>query len=424
MIYHSNNIRLTLTLLLTLFALNVLGQTELKVMSYNVLTYPESSSDTRADTLKKILDYYAPDLLLLQELKSPGGLADIVGACGDLEGNYVSGTYEAQISNPNNSWRLQQNIVYNESILELVAESVVTTNYRDVNYFRLYWKGSADIGTMDSVLFHVYVTHLKSSRGEENEALRLGMVEIWMNHIKQLPEYSRIIAAGDFNVYSAFEPAYQLLTTTNGTNTLYDPINMPGWGEDGSGHAGILTQSTRSSGGSGGAGGGLDDRFDFVLLSDALMSEDQPVTYIEDTYKALGNNGTCYNRDFLDCNIDNEIPYDILRSLWYMSDHLPVVLSLDVPFYPTALEDQNSVAPAFQIYPNPVQDWLSIEWSENVLPQDRQLELYDASGRLLFAIPSSSDHSSSAGVSLDFLEPGVYFIGRVNGGGMEKVLVF
>ena len=97
---------------------------------------------------------------------------------------------------------------------------------------------------------------------------------------------------GDFNLYHSSEASYQLLLSTNPNpvGQLFDPINMPGdWTQNPS-FAAIDTQSPRTQSFGGGATGGMDDRFDFILVSAALM--DTAGTYaMPETYHAFGNDG-------------------------------------------------------------------------------------------------------------------------------------
>ena len=337
----------------------IFAQSDIKVMSYNVLIYPEGEMVNRIDTLSKILDYYEPGLLLLQELKSEQGLQDIGQELNALFGNYKTGTYVPQVSNPANSWRLQQNVIFNKAVFELVSEEVIETPYRDVNYFELQILDGD--GTSTSELLHTYVTHLKSSQGSTNEQLRLSMVEVLMDHISLLPSESNVIVAGDFNVYYGGEPAYELLLSPNGTNTLYDPIDMPGWAGTNFPNREIYTQSTRLSSLPDGSGGGMDDRFDFILLSDRLMNPNARIAYQKESYQALGNNGTCYNQDLIDCTTDDNVPFELLRSLYYMSDHLPIVLSLDVNETVSTYELSHSLeSPLIEITPNPASSQIDL----------------------------------------------------------------
>ena len=149
--------------LLMIYGTLMYAQNNIKIMSYNLLIYPEGQMVNRIDTLSKILDFYEPDLLLVQELRNEQGLQNIEQELNALFGNYSIGTYVPQISNPSNGWRLQQNLIYNKAVLEMVREEVIETPYRDVNYaqFRIL----SENGTASTDLLHTYNTHLKSSRG-------------------------------------------------------------------------------------------------------------------------------------------------------------------------------------------------------------------------------------------------------------------
>ncbi len=347
-------------LFLVVYGTSIFAQSEIKIMSYNLLVYPEGSMVNRIDTLSKILDFYKPDLLLVQELKSEQGLKDIEQELSDLFGNYKAGTYVPQVSNPANSWRLQQNLIFNEAVFELVSEQVIETPYRDVNYFQL--RILEEDGTPSTDVLHTYVTHLKSSQGSNNEQLRLGMVEVLMDHVSLLPAESKVLVAGDFNVYYGGEPAYELLLSPNGTNTLHDPIDMPGWASSNFSHTEVYSQSTRLSSLADGSGGGMDDRFDFILLSEQLMNPMAKFVYQADSYKALGNNGTCYNQDLINCSTVDNVPFDMLRSFYYMSDHLPIVLNLNIN--EAVATDELSLSSENQriaMMPNPANAQLVIE---------------------------------------------------------------
>ncbi len=353
---HAVNMKKCIVFCLMMFSgYSIFAQSDIKIMSYNLLIYPEGDMVNRIDTLSDILDYYQPDLLLLQELRSEEGLRQIEEELDALFGGYAAGSYVPQISNPSNSWRLQQNMVYNEAVFELVGEEVIETPYRDVNYFQ--FKILSDVDGEEELL-HTYVTHLKSSQGSSNEQLRLSMVEVLLDRIGDLPDDSNVVVAGDFNVYYGGEPAYELLLKANGTNTLHDPIDMPGWAGSNFPNLEVYSQSTRLSSLEDGSGGGMDDRFDFILLSDALMQTNSPYVYKADSYHALGNNGTCYNRDLIDCTTVDNVPYEILRSLYHMSDHLPIVLSLEK----NTMVSTNELIEArlVDVSPNPAHDQIVV----------------------------------------------------------------
>ncbi len=326
----------------TLIIQGIQAQEFFTIMNYNTLNFPNGNPQNRQDTLKKILDFVEPDIILLQELKSEEGLLSIVEeSCADLDGLYKSATWEPIQSNPNSSWPLQQNIVYNSDRFTLHEENVVLTNYRDINEFIFYFNSEELISNQDTAFLYLYTTHLKSSQGGENEQLRLEMVESFSAHLETLPIDAQVIIGGDFNLYDSAEPAYQLLLSTENAIVLEDPIDMPGeWHSGSFSEKSILTQSTRTSQLFGdGASGGMDDRFDFMLCSENMMDGSDGYQYLQNSYYALGNNGTCYNESILDCMPNVTVPSSVMTALYYMSDHLPVIMQL-------SLDQTNSVKEA------------------------------------------------------------------------------
>ena len=172
----------SLTLLKAVFTTAAFCQTTINVMSYNVLNYPLGDMQDRADTLKVITDYVNPDLFLLQELKSEEGLQTILQTCfGDSETPYQASEYVPQLSNPNSSWKLQQALIYNSDMFGLAEQDEVTSVVRDLNIFKMYFKDEQHLQG-DTTYLYVFVTHLKSSQGEDNEQRRLQMMESFTNY--------------------------------------------------------------------------------------------------------------------------------------------------------------------------------------------------------------------------------------------------
>ncbi len=393
--------------LLVFIGNSIIAQNNIKIMSYNVLNYPEGDMVSRIDTLSKILDFYAPDLLLLQELKSEDGLQNIEQELNVLFGGYQAATYVSQISNPSNSWRLQQNLIFNEAVFELATEQTIETPYRDINYFQL--QILEEDGSPSTEKLHTYVTHLKSSQGSSNEQLRLSMVEVLIDHISLLPPESNVIVAGDFNVYSGGEPAYELLLSANGTNTLQDPIDMPGWAGSNFPNKEIYTQSTRLSSLEDGAGGGMDDRFDFILLSDQLMSANTRIVYQEESYQALGNNGTCYNQDLIDCSTTDNVSFELLSALYHMSDHLPIVLSLAINEMVSIVDlPSSSESQLIGITPNPANAQIELTSHEiNTI----DLRIFNAQGNMVLIKKLSKQKTT---IDITSLPSGLYIVQSID----------
>lgn len=94
---------------------------------------------------------------------------------------------------------------------------------------------------------------------------------------------------GDFNIYKSSEPAYQRLLDQSTSGYFFDVINMTGTWNNAS-YAIYHTQSPRVRAFGGGATGGLDDRFDMILFSPAII-QNGGITYVNNSYTVYGNNG-------------------------------------------------------------------------------------------------------------------------------------
>jgi hypothetical protein len=154
-----------------------------------------------------------------------------------------------------------------------------------------------------------------------------------MDYIATRPLSSNHFFCGDLNVYSSFEDGYQNLIS--GPLALVDPINSPGNWNNNSSFSDIHTQSTRTSlNYDCGSKGGLDDRFDQILVSQNVMSGADSLKYLDNSYDAVGNDGNHFNNNLLSGS-NAQYPDSVVNALYYMSDHLPVILKAVVT-YPTS----------------------------------------------------------------------------------------
>ena len=311
---------------LLFFSISCFSQNTIKTMFYNVLEFPELNPN-RITLLQDILQDYSPDIFMVCELQSQEG-ADVilnVGLNSDGNSNYSAAPY---FENQSGGGDLQQALFYRNDMFVLENTEIINTPVRDINKYTLLLN-TANQDT-NPIRIYAYVTHLKSSQGGANQQLRLSMVEAFVNDTQQLEEDAYVLFAGDFNIYTSTEPAYlEILDQTNNI-AMADPINTPGAWNNNEDFTAVHTQSTRtsSSGFGGGAGGGLDDRFDFIMVSQNMMT-DSNLNYKVDSYKAYGNNGNCYNNDINDINCGGVYNQVIRDALYNMSDHLPVVMELE-----------------------------------------------------------------------------------------------
>ena len=295
-------------------------------MFYNLLEFPEANPQNRELILGEILNEYSPDIFMICELQSGFG-ADLIlkTALNATENLYKRATF---VPNQSGGANLQQMLYFRKDKFLLEAEEVIQTNIRDINHYSL--KLSTKGMQTNPVLIEIFVSHLKSSQGGTNEQLRLEMVQEFTNRLATLDPNAFVIFAGDFNLYSSTEPAYiELLDPTNAI-VMADPIDTPGAWSTNINFQDIHTQSTRVSSGpfGAGAGGGLDDRFDFILVSENMLTNPS-LRYIPDTYKAFGNNGNCFDLSINDTNCSGFYSETLRENLYNMSDHLPIVMNLE-----------------------------------------------------------------------------------------------
>ncbi len=418
-------IRFMRILLITFLIFSTLsGNSQIRLLSYNILNFPTGNIQGRTDTLKKIVEYSRPHLLMLQELKTEEGLADITDMMNDLDyGDFAHANFVPQQSPGSPGNLLQQSIVYDTEVFRMRSEGVVLTNYRDINEYVLYLNDPQLAAGADTTFLYVYVTHLKSSTGADNEQTRLDMVNYLVDHFNSLPEESNVIFAGDFNVYTSAEPAFQAILNEDNNIRIQDPLASFGdWAVANFNHREILTQSTRvSQVNDDGAGGGVDDRFDFIMLSESLMNADNNLHFVEGSFQSLGNTGLCYNENITDCDLGNPVPADILRAIYYMSDHIPQYCELETDVV-NKIDNNGNKFPHLKAYQTDSENGIiQIEYS-GPTPLI-EIELSDINGRIITNIPISTQ-SSKFSIPLDQLHNGIYLITGRDSRGMRNTVKF
>lgn len=324
----------------------VSAQETFRVMFYNLLNYPlEDAVPNREDDLAFILSDYQPDLFLVCELNNISGANSVLNIIRTaVNPNFDMATYVSNTSDDNfgDQNDLQNMLYYNSSKFILEEEIIVPTDLRDFNVYKL--KLNTVNQDTNPVEVYVVVCHLKASSGIENAQRRFEMVLELDSFLETLATDSNIILGGDLNLYTASESAFQELLDSSDDITFADPANRIGSWNNNTNFVDVFTQSTRTQTGLGGTTGGFDDRFDFILTSENMLSSSN-ITYVTNSYKAWGNNGlvSCYNSaiNSSDCgNIDSEFSLDLRNALHNFSDHLPVTLSLEADV--TLSDEQNS----------------------------------------------------------------------------------
>lgn len=367
----------------------------LKVMSYNLLNFP-GTSPNRVDTLKGILTYYKPDILMVCELSSAAGADNILFNALNVDGetSYDMATFS---DGPDTD-----NLVYfNSDKLAFKEQHVISTALRDINEYVLYYKSTDIATTPDTTFFYLYVCHLKASTGFEAE--RNAEAQQLKNYMATRPNRQNVLIAGDFNFYgSDTEPAWNTILTGSGV-TIVDPINSPGHWNSNPSFASIHTQSTRVASFGGGSTGGMDDRFDFIFMSPDLNSYGNDAKYVPGTYKAFGQDGLHYNDGFIDSPFNTTIPASVVYNLYNMSDHLPVVMKIAVN---TVSNSVPELLAGMNVWYNA--DGQKIQFTfENPVKQVGPLKIVDLSGKTVKSFSQLEDGNS---LNVAELDSGMYIL--------------
>jgi PKD repeat protein len=299
----------------------LMAQTDtLKVMYYNTLNFPNSGDPIREAAFRQINGYLLADVILVNELLSDNGGVKLLNSLN------VFGITHYQKAVFSDGPDTDNMLFYNSDLLALHSQHTITTALRNIEEYVLYYKSAGLESGEDTIFFYFYSAHLKASQGFEQE--RLEEVNNFKTRINSLINAENIVFGGDMNFYTYTEPAYQALIN-DGIYPLHDPLPAGNW-HDNNSFQQYHTQSTRLESFGGGSIGGLDDRFDFMLFSDDLLSGTHGATYIDNTCMAFGNDGNHLNKALIDPPVNPNLPDSIIQSLYLMSDHLPVVCDIKV----------------------------------------------------------------------------------------------
>ncbi|MFT5820104.1 MAG: hypothetical protein ACI8ZM_001338 [Crocinitomix sp.] len=345
---------------------SVFAQDTIRVMYYNLLNFPDESPE-RVEDLRQIMGYAQPDILVVCELQSNEGadliLNDALNVWG--EDKYEAATY---IDGP----YTDNMLFYNSDLLGFISQEEIPTDLRDINEYHLYYKSPGLGASSDTIYLNLYGLHLKAGSGFFNQRKEQAIVLKY--YLNTLSNVENIFVGGDFNFYSGNESGCLAIRET-GDVALLDPISSIGdWNNNGA-YANIHTQSTRTAALTDGAGGGMDDRFDLIFTTADVLDNTNGVNMIEGSYQALGQDGGRFN-GAINSPYNPSVPDSVSSALYFMSDHLPVLLDLKTDY--TAAISSN-IMPNLEWFYNATTGALVF----NQLIQYAQFELYDLSGKLI-----------------------------------------
>ena len=298
---------------------------ELRIVDYNTAGGPRAGLDTILEAIgnETVNGIQRPiDVLALQEQSSSAtttaGIVDV------LNGIYGDGTYDRATIDGGTLGAGRPGLVYNTQTIELIDETAfgVLGSTANARQTLRYWLRPFEY---DTDLF-IYNSHYKASTGGSNEARRNAEATAIRNDADSLGN-PNILYVGDFNIRTSSEPMYQTLLG-DGNGQAFDPIDSPGDWNNANQFQAIHTQSPSDGTVSGLTGGGVDDRFDFQLMSGELF-DGVGLDYLDGSYRVFGNNGTHGLNNAINSTSNTAQPMQVLDALATVSDHLPVVVDLE-----------------------------------------------------------------------------------------------
>ena len=359
----------------------------IRMMQYNLMYYTNSSGisdcnsvsnnlDTKDANIKTIFQYVKPTVFCVCEMGSQNQYAD------RLLNNAINTDgidYYRRGPLTNQSGGTIANMIYYDSRkLTLYKSTNITTSYRDINGYTFYYNAD-NLEAGDTIFMTFWLAHLKAGSYPSNEEARLTQVQKLMSRIANSGLPGNYTFSGDFNIYHSDEPAYQMLTEyPNSLYRFYDPVNRPGYWHNNPQFSSLHTQSTHSQETDCFSSGGLDDRFDFILVSPYIYYGSDRIHLIEESYHALGQDGGRLNGTIIS-PVNNSIPSNVAYALYQQSDHLPVIMDMTID----AHVGIQVFKPDFQVnVSNPVRETLHID-IQNDKEDDYDICIYATDGKLL-----------------------------------------
>lgn len=365
------------------------AQQNIRIMTYNLENYCEdgSSESSRNDNFRLIIDEIKPDIIIAQEIWGVYGGDNIFL---DNVLNHENRVFAKSFIDQKADWDSSNDIWHDIGVF-YKAQEFKPLSVKEIDIADGYVRDALEVKleyqpVQDTIT--VYGVHFKAGNSNENADRRSSEAIKLRSYCNRLPDNTPFLIAGDYNLYSSSEGGWQKLTESQNDNSgrVYDPIDKAGdWHENPS-YSAIHTQSTRYN------QGGLDDRFDFILISNSIRLKNS-FNYIEGSYKSYGNDGQHLNSS-VNYGGNRVVRDEVADALYNASDHLPVYADFKIGV-------QNRTDPAkekinsfrlFQNYPNPFNSTTIIKYS---VPYEMNIwiNIYSISGRLIRKFKKHPDNA-------------------------------
>lgn len=415
---------LFITAFLIFTTTNFFSQTPIiRTLQYNLLYYGlddygcTSSNNNVADKtnyLKTLISEYEPDIFSVNEINASTNIHDYL-----LANVFTYNGYNSYHRGSVKGSYLTSQVFYNGITIKLKSENEIYANPRNIFEYKFYYN-SPDLANGDTVYFSYFVAHLKAGDDATDEDKRADATYNLMNYINS-KQIDNFILAGDLNLYSSNEDAYSYLIDNSNFDYYFDDPGIAGNWHENESYADYHTQSTFYSSNGCSVAGGLDDRFDFILFSQAIENGTNDMNYVNNSFSTLGQDGNHFNSS-VSWQGNSSVSSDILEVLENCSDHLPILAEFSIN-QTIAETDELSHAPEkpFSLINN--KNILQIS-SSNKSIDYFDVYIYDISGKIIML---QSNKVSKTAIDLNALNKGLYLVKITtidNISQTEKVIIY
>ena len=137
------------------------------------------------------------------------------------------------------------------------------------------------------------------------------------------------------------------------------------------------------------------------------MLTDPKLRYVPDTYQAFGNNGNCFDNNINDEDCVGYFSQELRNRLYYMSDHLPIVMTLETNKEMVLSTQDFEMANPILLESTLVKETLNIHVDSNS-SGNISFEIYNVLGQKLLEYNSRNQQFISIDVSQ--FANGIYYL--------------
>ncbi|MDZ4745067.1 MAG: T9SS type A sorting domain-containing protein [bacterium] len=323
----STSLILTLSVAVLICALPARATDTIRVCTYNALKFSQSNEDGRVPMFHLILDSLRPDIMVCQEVDDasmgPRFVTDVLTWAPFASSPFIDGP------------DTDNQLLYDQSKFTFISQRRIPTTLRDLAEFVV--ATIPENGVQPDTIV-IYSMHLKASDGSSEAAQRASEINTLMSSISS-QRYA--LLCGDLNMYGTNEAAYKAITGVSAVRRFIDPLGTT-WVRNTAASAAIYTQCTRNvtlGACGGGVDGGLDDRFDYIFVSEALATR-----FVPASYKPFGNDGLPRLNASIDEPPNTLVSASMAAALKCASDHLPLSVDIVVGETPADVNEENVLA--------------------------------------------------------------------------------